>query len=836
MDADFYTNATRWLSSGLSLIPIATDGSKSPAVHLLPKSDGKRGWKRYTETPADQDELDTWLQADVGIGIIGGAVSGNLVIFDFDEPHLAQNWLQVCGKDRDLADIAFEMPQVSTPNGGMHVYVRCTQPVDGSRKLAYTADHKTRIETKAEAGYVLAPGCPKKCHPTKRTYCLMRGSLGAIPEVTPDQLEALYRVSRVFNDAPPIADLVREPSYKPATDGHKRPGDAYNDTADLVPLLESHGWRRCGAHGDKCLWKRPGKDERGISATSNYANLGFFYVFSSNALPFEAGKAYSKFAVYTILEHGGDYSRSASALNARGFGDPPPKLKIGNRTADLHLADDPDPIAVYHRTDLGNSERFVRDHQANACYCHEIGHWFVWDGTRWRMDNTGAASRLAGVTARNIYNEAASLDDADERAAMSKWAIASEAASRLASMVSLASSDAAIAVTPDQLDAHPWLMCATNGIINLATGELVDADPGAYCTRQISCAYDPTAEAPTWLAFLRQMLPDDDVRQFVQRAVGYAMTGDVSEQCLFFLFGTGRNGKSTFLETISTLLGDYWVKTRADTIMLRRSDGGIPNDVAALRGARLVTVSEVNDGQRLNEALIKDLTGGDTISARFMRGEFFSFAPSFKLWLHGNHKPQIRGTDEGIWRRLRLVPFEVRLTEAQQDKTLPRRLRTEMPGILTWCVQGCLQWQQHGLSAPKAVLAATDAYRGEMDALGAFLADCCTLDPDQRATKSDMWQTYRDWCDGTGEKLFDTAIGFNRALAAHDGITDDRVRGIRRWRGIGIGKTLFSSDQPQTDQIDNSAEKLAPLNDDLGSRGANFSQNQPISQLTTFKI
>jgi len=237
---------------------------------------------------------------------------------------------------------------------------------------------------------------------------------------------------------------------------------------------------------------------------------------------------------------------------------------------------------------------------------------------------------------------------------------------------------------------------------------------------------------------------------YVQRAVGYTLTGRTDEQCLFFCYGTGANGKSVFEETLGRLLGEYGTATRTETIMARGS-GGIPNDIAALRGARYVSINETADGQRINEPLVKDMTGGDTMSARFMRQEFFTFRPTFKLWIRGNHKPVITGTDYGIWRRIHLVPFTVTIPEAERDPALLDKLRLELPGILRWAVEGCLAWQREGLRPPIVVTHATAQYRREMDVLGTFLEDRCTVRPHGQVSAKSLYRAYRDWCDGAGE-------------------------------------------------------------------------------------
>jgi len=266
--------------------------------------------------------------------------------------------------------------------------------------------------------------------------------------------------------------------------------------------------------------------------------------------------------------------------------------------------------------------------------------------------------------------------------------------------------------------------------------------------------------------------------------VGYSLTGDTGERALFFLHGAGANGKSTFLETIRAMAGDYGLRTPTETLMTKRS-GAIPNDVARLKGARLVTAAESDEGKRLAEALIKDLTGGDTIAARFMRAEWFDFRPQCKIWLATNHKPTVRGTDKAIWDRIKLIPFGVIIPKEEQNRRLIETLKTELAGILAWAVRGCLEWNRDGLGIPDEVKTATGRYRDEMDVLGAFLNDQCEFGPTAEVTVKALYNAYKDWCETNGERA-----SSKRALGlrlAERGIDQYKATGgTRTWLGIGL--------------------------------------------------
>ncbi len=295
--------------------------------------------------------------------------------------------------------------------------------------------------------------------------------------------------------------------------------------------------------------------------------------------------------------------------------------------------------------------------------------------------------------------------------------------------------------------------------------------------------YDPEATCPHWQQFLQQIFLDrQELIAFVRRALGYSMTGEVRERVLFIPYGKGRNGKSTLLELIAEMLGDYGLRTPTETLMVRPSSN-IPNDLAQLPGRRFVHASESEEGRRLSEALIKDLTGRDTISARFMRGEFFQFRPVCKLWLRTNHKPVIRGTDNAIWDRIRLIPFDLRITEKQEDHSLPQRLRAELSGILTWAVQGCLSWQANGLGLPDEVKVANATYQAEMDLIGQFLNECCLLKPDRPEVRTQSKVLYEAFCAYAGESMTQTTFSLR---LKERGFTTKSSHGLAYWLGIGL--------------------------------------------------
>jgi putative DNA primase/helicase len=371
----------------------------------------------------------------------------------------------------------------------------------------------------------------------------------------------------------------------------------------------------------------------------------------------------------------------------------------------------------------------------------------------------------------------------DKRKATIEWGLKSESRARLEAMLALAASEPGIAVTPDQLDSDPWLFNCDNGTIELRTGKLREHRREDLITKICPFKYDPDAKAPLWDSTLEKFLPDADLRDYWQRLVGYCLTGVIRDHILVIAYGTGGNGKSTILSTIMSVFGrDYAMKAPAEMLMVRHNEAH-PTERADLFRKRLVVAVETEKGRRLNETLVKELTGGDRIRARRMRENFWEFDPTHKLVVATNYKPAIVGTDEGIWRRLRLVPFTVHVDDARADKTMPEKLLAEGPGILAWCVRGCLAWQEKGLDTPKCVLDATGEYRGEQDVIGSFIAERVIMAEGTRCKASDLYAAYVKWGEVNHEKIV-SQTEFGREMTSR-GFEKQRTGGIW-YLGIGL--------------------------------------------------
>lgn len=560
--------------------------------------------------------------------------------------------------------------------------------------------------------------------------------------------------------------------------------EAFNAAHPIEGVLEGCGYRAPRAPGGK--WLSP-NSSKGVPAVKVWADEGRFYSHhaSDQGTEYEHGDAFDLFRLY---EHSGNWT-SATRAAAERLGIDHRSQKMGRAESSYSKCEDvsydrestPD---TENLTDLGNARRFRRLHGDDLRYVYPFGRWYVWDEVCWREDTSGEVMRRATSVPMDLYGQASESADSARREELSKYAHRTESEKSLKALISLAQSERGVSASPDEFDADPWSLNTPKGIVDLRTGDLAPHARSAMCTRVTGTGFDPGARSELWESCLETWIPDSELRAFVKRAIGYSLIGEVLEQVLFIMWGTGANGKSVFFEIIRKTLGSYALNTPAETLVSNRG-GGIPNDVARLKGARFVSASESEENRNLAEAKIKALTGGDIITARFMRGEFFEFEPTFAVLLSTNHKPVIRGNDLGIWRRIRLIPFTVTIPESKRDPKLLQRLEAELPAILAWAIEGCLEYQKRGLDAPKAVTEATDSYRRESDVFGDFLEECCTVGTDRFASSSALYNAYREWSKAAGEEAV-TKTAFGKKLTER-GFDARRTNQGRGWCGIALG-------------------------------------------------
>jgi putative DNA primase/helicase len=369
---------------------------------------------------------------------------------------------------------------------------------------------------------------------------------------------------------------------------------------------------------------------------------------------------------------------------------------------------------------------------------------------------------------------------------LTKHLLSSQNAARFNSIKTLAQQQPGVIALPEQFDRQRELLNCRNGTIDLNRHAFVPHDRELLLSKSTGIAYAKGADCPLWNAFLSRIMGGKaHLVEYLQRITGYILTGLIFEQIVIILYGIGANGKSTFVNMLLRLMGDYGMQASIETF-IERKNPGTPNDIARMKGARLVAVSESAKGAALNEGFVKQATGGEPLQARFLYGEFFQYAPEFKILLVTNHKPHIRGTDNGIWRRIRLIPFEETIPESEQDRRLEEKLAKELPGILNWALEGCRMWQQIGEAPPVEVKAAVEQYRRDMDLLGEFLQECCALSPRAEVPFKDLYARYLAWCEKEGEKKPVSKKGFSRSLVERGMRSIKKSGGIHYLRGIAL--------------------------------------------------
>jgi putative DNA primase/helicase len=441
------------------------------------------------------------------------------------------------------------------------------------------------------------------------------------------------------------------------------------------------------------------------------------------------------------------------------------------------------PTVIYPRNDSERAERFALKFGTDLRYVEAWKTWLRWNGTRWKRDRDGGVMRLAKEMPRAFLKEASGIEDEEARKRAAREAINSGDAGKLRAMVQLAGYHSQIAARPQMFDADPYVFSVRNGVIDLRTGHFRAASKDDYLTMQAGVKHDRQASCPKWIEHLHTVFAgDESLMSFFQCAVGYSLTGDTREQKLFFLYGTGQNGKSTTTETLQALLGDYAQAATSELFMINKHGKEPQAEITRLLGARFVVGSEIEEGAKLAESRVKWLTGQDTLVGRYLYAEPFDFQPTHKLWIFGNHKPDVAGNDLGIWRRMCLVPFTVQIPNEKKDPQLPEKLKSELPGILNWALEGCAKWQKQRLQIPRVVSTATDEYRNDEDELAEFVEEECKTEGE--VTKSALHDRYRHWALWRGIKMPLRPKAFAKRMLSRAGISERRDGIARYWTGI----------------------------------------------------
>lgn len=794
--------ALKLVHAGLSLIPVSAQ-TKKPIEALLPQDpeSGIGSWKFYQERLPTETELRIWLDKGAQLAVVCGGISGNLYILDFDVIRFYQLWRQ------ELGVLGAGLVLQQTGGGGYQVIFRCMSAVGGNTKLAWVEDlsettgRSIAIETRGEGGYaVLAPSL----HPTGNYYQLLEGDLEQIPVLGASHLDALLEAARKLDEAPytkqqldamaaaMIASQARATAKKQT--GALSAIDAYNQAVRIEDALSQYNYHL--KYNDR--WVRPGG-----SSASVKVEQGKSFHHSSND-PMSDGRWHDSFDLYCFYEHANDQKsavRAAATLlclppifqtqtpGAQGVA--PIPLPPAPTQSSLNL------LLDANMTDNGNAECLASLYGDYLRYCHTRKAWLSWDGSRWRKTVDGIAVRFALSITQARYHAAQRSPNQTRQRLLSAYATRGENARNLSSMLTLASIHPQFSSTIDQYDTNPFLASTPSGTLDLETCTIKPADQNDNLSMRFGATYDAAATCPTWVQFINEVFSgDQDLIDFIQRAIGYSLTGDITEQCMFLCYGKGANGKSTLLNLLERLLGDYAGNASFSTFELERRSQ-IGEDLAELRGKRLVTMIESSEDRRVDEARIKQVTGDDTITCRFLYGQMFSYKPQYKLWMAMNYLPIIKGTDWGIWRRLILVPFKQNFSKTK-DQQLTRKLVAELPGILNWALEGLHSWHAMGLGSCKAIEEATAAYRLQSDQLGLWLFEECFIEPTEVLPSQDGYQAYHVWSKNRGERAL-TQSSWSRAMGER-GYPTGRQHVNKKQVTVYFGLRLREDNDPDSGQ------------------------------------
>lgn len=711
-----------------------------------------------SNNPSTWSDYDTACNAVKKYGFDG-------VGFEFAPPYFGVD-LDKCIDDTDFVDEFVEGLQsyneISRSGNGIHIICKGTLP-DGNRR-------RGRVEMYSEGRYFIMTGKQYNDRYTEIADCTERIKVlhsKYLPDLTPATIRDTQFVRLELSDTD-IIDKAR--SCK---------------TGQVFQLLYSGGWQGIfnsqseadlALCGQLAFWCQ--KDEAQIDR-----------IFRSSGLmrpKWDEKRGAVTYGQMTITKA----VASCGEVYTPQRGSSDTELAIG-----LFGKKKPRVLKNYDRTDTGNAHRLYDRCNGEIRYSYNRKKWYYWTGKMWALDEIGEIKKYCDLVLADMKAQAFEIDDEAEREAFLKWVNSCGNSNRKAAMITETQHLDGIPVLPDQMDAYQEYLNTQNGIVNLRNGELMPHVPEFMMSKICLCEYDVSDKKPEkWLKFLNDVCNgDQELIRYLQKCVGYSLTGSTREQCAFFLYGLGNNGKSTFLETISDILGTYGANAQPDTIMARRdgSGNGANSDIARLKSARFVSTEEPSEGVRLNEGLVKQLTGGGKVTCRFLFGDEFEYEPEFKIWIATNHKPVIRGTDIGIWRRIRLIPFEVNIPKERVDKNLKYKLREEMPQILHWAVEGCMMYAREGLEMPECVRRATAEYKSEMDLLQAFADACVVIDytvPDG-VPANELYSAYVRWAERNNEYVM-TSRKFFTEIAKKLPEKKREAKGIvyRQIRLIGEGQ------------------------------------------------
>lgn len=715
-----------------------------------------------------------------------GEVSGHLEMLELEGRAVAEGLahglvelVEAAGLQELWQRVAVNGYAERTPSGGVHLLYR----IDGgevgrnfklARRLATEGELaldpadkiKTLAETRGEGGYTIVAPSHGTVHETRRPWTAISGSVpNRIPTLSVEERHALHAIVRSLDAMPPPAPIPSS-TRRPPTEGGLSPGDDFDRRTDWSDILVPAGWTLVSRIGRTRYWRRPGK-HTGVSATTGRADdRDRLWVFSSNT-SFDTEVPITKFHAYATLHHSGDHTAAARALRGAGFGrplapdncaadtpkdspraEPPRQARDAGTTA--RVIEEPMPhVAAWGPTEDGLARALVAHHGHELRYCPQRGKWLLWVGHRWAWDDAERHREFVRALARDLPSSGP----------WRRFRGKALSAGGVSGVIRLARSDPSITVGMHELDARPYELNTPHGVVDLRTAKMRPSDPALLHTRCAAAAPDFDRRSEAFDRFLQDTFGDDTaLAGYVQRLLGVSAIGVVLEQLLPFAVGPGANGKSTLMEAAMQALGrdegGYAAAASAEMLMVRKHVEH-PAELAQLAGARLVVCTELDEGQRFAEARVKQLTGKDSINARFMHRNPFTFAPTHTLWLLANYLPAARAGGPAFWRRIRVLPFHRIVPAERQIKQLGEILAQDAPAVLAWMVSGAAAYHTEGLQEPASVLAATEAYARDQDTVGRFVEEMCRHGQQAatlRVATTVLREAYEQWCEQAGER------------------------------------------------------------------------------------
>lgn len=798
-------------------------------------------WAEYQVQPPTLHQVDEWWGngKTYGLALICGSVSGNLEMTEIEGRATSGEHMTEIVNRMDELGVTHIWDMLTgpqgysemSPSGGIHLLYRIADhDVPGNTKIARDPDDLVLAETRGRGGYVIVAPTPGVCHPSGEAWAILSGRYGSLPTLTWEERCLLHEALRLALDNPcritPNSDssnpgrlasdyaprahhapllnddpdpltpnpvTPRVPAALPVDGSGSSaaglsPGDQFELDTDWADILEPHGWRLHSRVGHERFWVRPGKDPRdGHSATTGYRDdRDRLFVFSTST-PFEVEQSYTKFGAYAVLNCGGNHHTAAGQL-ARCYGSS--AVSALDTLPRMTVSDD---SVRYTQTDDGNAQHLLDWIKDRYVYLAEEKIFLLWDGTQWRQDARGALSYEFRTMCRAKLQEAEQRGD--ETAA--KWWKRSLNASRVDAAIRMMRDNPGVTVIHDELDRDRHLINVANGVYDLQRHELVPHERSLMMTRTMGTEFNPQATCPQFEGFMERVLPDEDMRAYVQRALGYSLLGDADQRSLFLICGPSGTGKSTLMATMELLFGGYGATAPSGTLRATGRESSAPsNDLHTLMGRRFVSTSETNEHTAYNEDLIKRLTGRDKVTSRKLYSEFVEWSPRCTIWLATNHPPRFSSDDDAIWRRAKIVPFNTVLLDDNEIADFAHNvLAQELAGIFNWLLAGLRDYQRGGLREPDEVRRAAHEVRLQSDPVSRFVEDRLTegvlirgIENTIRSTE--LYTMYTEWAKTVGERSLGSRRFTNRLSSSFPDLESTRINGNYFWRGVGKASSI----------------------------------------------